>query len=138
MTSKPVYTSTAEGFRDAKEIAGLRAIPEARPRAPRKAPVKRAVSSGIVCFCGERFAESQALEFMLHLRAEVGEVLEWRERFLTQNRLAVRRYRDENIERVREQRERQSRLSQDPEWRKRKAEAERQRYARKKAEQGGL
>lgn len=35
--SIPRYTSTAEGFRDAKEIAALRPMAEPKPRAPRKA-----------------------------------------------------------------------------------------------------
>lgn len=68
--------SSAERTLDARELASWRpAIPKAAPRS-RKPSVLREVTNGIVCFCGERFGESQALEFMLHLRAEVGEDLD--------------------------------------------------------------
>lgn len=55
----------------------MRPMAEPKPRAARKGagPALRQVTNGIVCFCGERFGESQALEFMLHLRAEYGEEL---------------------------------------------------------------
>jgi hypothetical protein len=75
--------------------------PKAQPRRPRPAPVLREVTSGIVCFCGERFGEHQALEFMLHLRAEVGEHLEKLERWRESYRQSHRR------------------LREDPEWRER-------------------
>lgn len=90
---------------------------------PRKAPAKPArgavVTSGIVCFCGERFSEDQALEFMKHLRAELGRdlaILErqrkrWRERYAA------------DPEKFREkQRARSSRSRADPEKRRRAAE----------------
>lgn len=80
-------TSSTTRTMDEREMATLRPA-VAAPKRPRKPPVKREVTNGIVCFCGERFAESQALEFMLHLRAEYGEVLDWRER----RREAVAKY----------------------------------------------
>ena len=88
----PVYTSKAEGFRPAEEIAALRPIPEPKPRRKRKTELRQ-VTNGIVCFCGERFGESDALDFMLHMRAEVGEdlaVLETSES--ASNAAARRRY----------------------------------------------
>ena len=94
-------TSSATRTMDQREIAALRpaAAPPARPR---KAPAPaRQVTSGIVCFCGERFAESQALAFMLHLRAEVGADL-----------ARLERQREYYRERDRERRK-------DPEWRER-------------------
>ena len=109
MTSVPRYTSRAEGFRTAEEIEALRPIAEPKPRAPRKAgnPALRQVTNGIVCFCGERFGESQALEFMLHLRAEVGEVLEWRERKLRQDRERyAARYADPEFRQLQRERDR--------------------------------
>lgn len=140
MTSTPVYTSTAEGFRDAKEIAGLRAIPEARPRAPRKQAEKRVVSSGMVCFCGERFSEAQALEFMKHLRAEVGGELAVLERVRAAHRVANMsaeqrnrkrsgdRIENMSSERITRKRERnrehfRDRYADDPEYRERKLES---------------
>jgi hypothetical protein len=82
----------------------MRPAAPAKPRTPRKQAEKRAVTGGIVCFCGERFTESQALEFMLHLRAEVGEVLEWRRNFKERHRKSCRGYR-------------QRRWREDPEFR---------------------
>lgn len=64
---------------DERDLAAMRPAKE-NTRRPRKPSVLREVTSGIVCFCGERFGEHQALEFMLHLRAEVGETLSWVER----------------------------------------------------------
>ena len=94
MTSEPVWTSTADGHRDKREIAGLRVIPQPKPRAPRKAPVKRDITTEITCFCGERFQLAQAKEFMLHLRAEVGEVLDWKENLRKSQRASHKRYRE--------------------------------------------
>lgn len=66
------------GTRDLMALRPARESPR-RQRARAKGP-RREVTSGIACFCGERFAESQALEFMLHLRAEVGDELQVLER----------------------------------------------------------
>lgn len=146
--SIPRYTSTAEGFRDAKELAALRPVRENTPRS-RKPRVLREVTSGIVCFCGERFGEAEALEFMLHLRAEVGEVLAWREHVLGSRRIANMtpaeieqqraRKRAENM--TPEQLERKNALKRaaaqrrrsDPEYRERENARHRDCRARKKA-----
>lgn len=96
--SIPRYTSTADGFRTAEEIAALRPVAPARPRSPREKTEKREVTSGIVCFCGERFSEDRALEFMLHLCAEAGNVLRWYELRLEY----TRRWRDRIKGRVRQ------------------------------------
>jgi hypothetical protein len=149
MTSTPVYTSTADGYRDAKEIAALRPVAPAKPRAPRKRSAPISVSTGIVCFCGERFSEAQSLEFMKHLRAEYGEVLEWRERTLTRGREAHRtryadaEYRERANARRRErwasdpsllEKQRASRKPITPEQRDRHNARGRERRARQKAE----
>src|SRR4029077_16292887 len=97
MTSGPSSPSTADAYGDAKEIAALRPMVPAKPRAPRKAPPKVAVSSGIVCFCGERCAECQGLELMKHRRAEYGEVLQWRERHLETKRRHNRKRRADPV-----------------------------------------
>lgn len=157
MTSKLVGTSSSTRTLDQRDLAALRPMPAPRPRAPRKATEKRVVSSGIVCFCGERFAESQALEFMLHLRAEVGSDLKVAESLRRRHREERRRISadPERAARRRERdRKRQARLMEDPEYRarqraiqnaaradpeirKRRAEAERDRKRRKKAEREG-
>ena len=128
MASRPVYTSKAEGFRPTREIESLRPMAEPKPRAPRKAanPALRQVTNGIVCFCGERFGESQALEFMLHLRAEVGEVLEWAGSKRTVIREASRRRRADPETRERLNRQQRERM-RDPERRERKYARERER-----------
>jgi hypothetical protein len=77
MTARLAGTSSAERTLDQRDLAAMRPQAAPRTRKPRSAPVLREVTSGIVCFCGERFGEHQALEFMLHLRAEVGGVLSW-------------------------------------------------------------
>ena len=149
-TSRPVYTSTADGFRTAEEIAALRPMAEPKPRAPRKTTAKPSVSSGIVCFCGVRFSEAQSLEFMLHLRAEVGEDLAVLERLRDRRRKdSRRRYADPVIgARIREQMaeyrrtpeqlarkaEYDRRRREDPAIRERKREQGRQYRSRKKAE----
>lgn len=140
--STPVYTSTAEGFRDEKFINSLRRPAEPKPRAPRKAPVKRVASSEIMCFCGERFQLSQAREFMIHLRAEVGEDLATLERWRKGSRESQRRLRREDpgyVARQREymrkryaanperERERQAEYRKDPAFLKRKREYDRKR-----------
>lgn len=164
MTSRLVGTSSSTRTLDQRDLAALRPMPAPRPRASRKQPERRAVANGIVCFCGERFAESQALEFMLHLRAEVGEVLMWRDRqrayFLKRNKRPetyeyIREYvrrpevrerrraylqRPEVAERRRERQRgynhqwRMQRQQEDPEWRERENAKARERYARRKAE----
>lgn len=160
MTSIPRYTSKAEGFRTAEEIEAMRPMAEPRPRAPRKAPNPglRQVTSGIVCFCGERFGEHQALEFMLHLRAEVGEDLAALERRRARDRERRRENRTDPVRReleaaymrewrarkladpeYREYRREQKntarrKLRADPEYRERENAADRERRARKKAE----
>ena len=115
-------TSSATRTMDQREIAALRpaAAPPARPR---KAPAPaRQVTSGIACFCGERFAETEALAFMLHLRAEVGDDLA---------RLERRRARNREYERERrkdpEWRERRNERRKDPEYRARERANERER-----------
>jgi hypothetical protein len=115
--SVPRYTSKAEGFRTAEEIAAMRPVAAPKPRALRKAgnPGLRQVTNGIVCFCGERFGEAQSLEFMLHLRAEVGEHLARAERL----RAYSRNYHKEH--------------STDPEWRKARSVRETARAAARKA-----
>lgn len=136
-TSRPVYTSKADGFRTAEEIAAMRPITEPKPRAPRKAasPALRQVTNGIVCFCGERFGEHQALEFMLHLRAEVGDLADYRERrrrpgrvaAMSPERIETRRERD------RRNRERERiRMAEDPAYRERVMERRRRDTARKR------
>ena len=114
--------------------------------------VRNEVTNGIVCFCGERFGEPQALEFMLHLRAEYGEVLEWRERQRAirrkyaikpevreqRNALLRQQYRDDPEYRARkDERNRQykrDRRATDPEYRARERQRDRERKARKKVE----
>jgi len=91
--------------------------PKSKPRRPRSAPVLREVISGIVCFCGERFSEGQALEFMLHLRAEVGDTLSWAAHQRELKRASVRRYRQRNIDKIQEY---EKKRMQDPETRARK------------------
>lgn len=77
--------SSAERTLDPRTLAAMRSAGQRKARQRRIAQSSAPeISSGIVCFCGERFEEDRALEFMLHLRAEYGEVLEWQER--------VRRY----------------------------------------------
>jgi len=120
--STPVHTSKAEGFRSAEEIAALRPMIESAPR-PRKPTVLREVTNGIVCFCGERFGEAEALEFMLHLRAEYGEDLVKLERARAWHREYMRNRRatdPEFAERVRAQgRVSHQRRMADPETRAR-------------------
>lgn len=70
---------------DQREMARLRPAKKNAPR-PRAKPILREVTSGIVCFCEERFGEHQALEFMLHLRAEIGADLAKLERQRTTKR----------------------------------------------------
>lgn len=96
-----------------RDLAALRPA-SPRPRRPRgpAAPAPE-TGHGIACFCGERFGEGQALDFMLHLRAEVGEDLR-----LLRN---VRRWRAATASRP-EYRARQAaaareRRATDPEWR---------------------
>ena len=76
----------------------------------------REVTSGIICFCGEQFSETQALEFMLHLRAEVGADLQTLKKMRTDNAAYMRRKR-----------------ASDPEWRAAKNAATRARYLAKMA-----
>jgi hypothetical protein len=73
--------SSAERTLDPRTLAAMRSASQrkAAQRRMAQSPAPE-VTSGIVCFCGERYAEDQALEFMLHLRAEYGEVLEWQEK----------------------------------------------------------
>jgi hypothetical protein len=76
-----------------QELASWRPAKESpKPERQTAKPTFRAVTTGIACFCGERFGESQALEFMLHLRAEVGENLAQLERFRDSHRRASRKY----------------------------------------------
>lgn len=49
----------------------------------------------MVCFCGERFGQSEAIEFMLHVRAEVGERVATLERRRDRSRAANARYRQQ-------------------------------------------
>ena len=108
-----------------RELAALRpAVPG--PARPRKAPVPAAqVTSGIACFCGERFALAQALEFMIHLRAEVGADLARLERQREYYRERDRERRKDPEWRERE-RERDRERWKDPEWRARKRERDRE------------
>lgn len=101
-------TSSTTRTMDEREMAALRPA-VAAPKRPRKPPVKREVTNGIVCFCGERFAESQALEFMIHLRAEVGADL-----------AVLQRRREYHSDYYRERRK-------DPEYRARESEQQRER-----------
>lgn len=129
MTSRPVYTSKAEGFRTAEEIAAMRPIADPKPRAPRKPgnPALRQVTNGIACFCGERFGESQALEFMLHLRAEVGGELAWAADKRRRMRESYHRY-------IRQPESHERRLQYEAERRQRPSRRERKReYDRKRA-----
>ena len=72
--------SSAERTLDPRTLAAMRSAGQRKARQRRIAQPAPEVASGIVCFCGERFGEDRALDFMLHLRAEYGEVLEWQER----------------------------------------------------------
>lgn len=135
MGSRLVGTSSAERTLDQRDLSSLRPARENAPR-PRKPSVLREVTTGIVCFCGERFGEHQALEFMLHLRAEVGEVLDWRERTLTRKRELQRQMRADPERWERElvkAREYWQRRHADPQYRERELakgrEYQRQRYA---------
>jgi hypothetical protein len=138
--SIPRYTSTADGFRTADEIAALRPVKANAPR-PRKASAQRAmVSTGIVCFCSERFSESQALEFMKHLRAEVGDDLAVLERKRQSERRRTREYLKRKAEdpEWREQsrarrRARERRRNENPEYHERQKERKRIEQARKRA-----
>jgi hypothetical protein len=59
----------------------MRGAAQQAGRRRRTAPeAVREVTGGIVCFCGKRFGEDEALELMLHLRAEYGEELARAER----------------------------------------------------------
>ena len=89
--SKLTGVSSPERTLDQKDLAALRPAAPPRPRKPRTAPPLREVTSGIVCFCGERFGEAQSLEFMLHLRAEVGEDLALLDRWRRSRREGQRR-----------------------------------------------
>lgn len=146
-----VHSTSADRTRDAEEIASLRPVTVAK--GPRSRPARRPteVANGIVCFCGQRFTEAQALAFMLHLRAEVGEVLEWRAevrrrgREYQRNRRATdpdwveqkkandrARYQDPEVAEHAKAaaRERYRQLAQDPEWREQKNQRHRTPEAR--------
>ena len=86
--------SSAERTLDARTLAAMRSVAQRKGRQRRADPqsLVREVTSGIVCFCGERFSEDRALEFMLHLRAEYGEVLEWQEKVRESWRRSQRRF----------------------------------------------
>jgi hypothetical protein len=101
--------------------AAIDGAPVRRPRKPRSAPVLREVTSGMMCFCGERFPESRALEFMRHLRAEVGEKLDWADRVREKTRQREMRYRNK-------------RYAEDPEYRERAKARARERYRRIQAD----
>ncbi len=135
-------TSSAGRTLDQRDLASLRPQIAPKPKPRRAAPVLREVTSGIVCFCGQRFGESEALEFMLHLRAEVGEVLNWQKRIRTRDRVrwARRKADPENRARLNEQaRASRARRMADPEYRARLKEQDRARRARRRAEvSGGL
>jgi hypothetical protein len=92
LTGGSVLRGHSSGVRtlDAADLAAMR--PQAPPRrrsrsrtaAPAAPPVPRAsetVAAGVMCFCGQRFGPDQAVEFMIHLRAEVGEDLRQLDRF---------------------------------------------------------
>jgi len=119
--------------------AAIDGAPVRRPRKPRSAPVLREVTSGIVCFCGERFGESQALEFMLHLRAELGETLKWvAERKQYQRERQLRPARREYMRTYQREYQRSRRANLTTEQRakelERNREADRRRRARRKLE----
>jgi hypothetical protein len=125
--SVPRYTSTAEGFRDAKELARLRPVKANAPR-PRKPAGKPAVvASGIVCFCGERFSEAQSLEFMKHLRAEVGRDLALVNRRRAYYREWMKEYSKRPGVRERATERERERIATDPEYRERRHAAARER-----------
>jgi hypothetical protein len=132
MASRLVGTSSSTRTLDERDLSSLRPAKENAPR-PRKPTVLREVTNGIVCFCGERFGESESLEFMLHLRAEVGEVLDWRERYRERER-----ERHQKAWRDPEYRERQSRRKQqyaaDPAYRERERERQRERNRKRWAD----
>ena len=111
--SRLVGYSSSDRTLDARDLASLR---PARANTPRKKakPVRREVTSGIVCFCGERFSEDRAL------RAEVGEVLEWREKILARARGGAAKQRE--------------RMRSDPALRAKRNERERRRYAERMAD----
>lgn len=119
MTSKPVYTSKAEGFRLEAEIEALRPIPTPKPRKPRSASALREVTSGIVCFCGERFWEGEGENFLRHLRDEVGEDLAMVQRL----KARYKRHNDKRdpVQRREQQRERYASDTEYRDYRRRKA-----------------
>ena len=101
--SKLRRTSGPERTLTQRELAAMRpAAAVARRRQPSGIPALREVTSGIVCFCGERFGENQALEFMLHLRKEVGEDLAQLESYRAAQREYSRRYREKYPDRIQE------------------------------------
>lgn len=119
---------------DEQQLAEMRPAIQSAPR-PRKPRVPRELTSGIECFCGERFGEHQALEFMLHLRAEMGEYL----RRVEHTRKYVREYQARRRTNDPEWRERRSaairaRRANDPEWREHKNAEVREWHARKQAD----
>ena len=118
--SKLVGTSSSTRTLDERDLAALRPAIEVPLRDRRRKPAAlREVTSGVVCFCGERFGEHQALEFMLHLRAEVGEYLTRIERRRTVDRETARRRMADpaTAEKVRARhRESERRRRQDPEY----------------------
>ena len=101
--------SSSERTLDARALASLRPARENAPKQQAK-PVVHAVTNGIVCYCGRRFGEADALKFMLHLKAEVGDDLT----HLEQRRAAAR--------------EQQQRWRSDPENRARKNQRARERW----------
>jgi hypothetical protein len=135
-------TSSATRTLTARELAAMRpgAVPKERaPRRPREAP---GIERSIACFCGEVFAEGQAVEFMLHLRAEVGDdlrllakVRQWRRNttsrpeYRARARAArARKLADPAVREERNRRERERRAA-DPGHAERRREYERSRAA---------
>ena len=92
MSNQLRRTSGPERTLTQRELAAMRPAVETPRRQPRRVASRSEVTSGIICECGERFSEAQALEFMRHLRAEFGEILNWAARERERRRRDVRRF----------------------------------------------
>jgi len=121
---------------DSRDLAAMR--PQVSPRrarrvprpAPPALPPASEIVGGVVCFCGERFAETQALEFMRHLRAEVQADMEVLARFRETRR------KSEAAPKRRAAKAQQQRVkyATSEEYRERRRMAARERMRRKRAE----
>ena len=93
-------TSSNARTLDTHGLAALRPAAPRTRRTPRATSPAPEVSRSIACFCGQVFGEDQAIAFMLHLRAEVGDdlrllanVRRWRTTTATRQAYRVRQAR---------------------------------------------